>query len=201
MWGEKSPRWVGAGAATPGLLLCLTLPGPVPGTNGVLGRTFSFLINPTLGHWLGVTSCPWLVPGTARPSRLPQEKPPCRVRPPQPPGAPWDELLRGQALMASSENSLCGRAWPGATWAWTPTGPRAGGFAQAVCRGAGSSCTPWSLACACRAAPCCAGSGVRSWGTTACAGREGHPQLTPEDSGQPRHTPAVEPYQGELRAG
>lgn len=31
-----------------GLFLCLTLPGLVPGTSGVLGRTFSFLINPTL---------------------------------------------------------------------------------------------------------------------------------------------------------
>lgn len=86
VWGEKSPWWVGAGAATPGLLLCLTLPGPVPGTNGVLGRTFSFLINPTLGHWLGVTSCPWLVAGMARPSCLPQPCPghgelPCPLLP------------------------------------------------------------------------------------------------------------------------
>lgn len=75
MWGDGSPWWVGAGAATPGFLLCLPLPGPVPGTNGVLGRTYSFLINPTLGHRLGVTSCPWTVPGTARPSWLPQPCP------------------------------------------------------------------------------------------------------------------------------
>lgn len=50
MWGKESLQQVGTGAATPGLLLCVTLPGPVPGTNGILGRTLSFLINPTLGH-------------------------------------------------------------------------------------------------------------------------------------------------------
>lgn len=64
-----------------------------------------------------------------------------------------------------------------------------------------SSCTPWSLACARHGAPCRAGSGVRSWGTAACAGCEGHPQLSPEGSGQPRHAPTVELHKGEVRAG
>lgn len=121
--------------------------------------------------------------------------------PPQFPGAPWGELLCGQGPPASSKSSRHGRAWPGATRAWTPTGPRSGGFARAVCRGAGRSCTPWSLACARCAASCRAGSGVRSWGTAACAGCEGHCQVNPEGSGQPRHTPAAELHRGEVGDG
>lgn len=47
----------------------LTLPGPVLDTSAVLGRTFYFLINPTVGHLLNTTSCP-LSQCLASPSHL-----------------------------------------------------------------------------------------------------------------------------------
>lgn len=110
------------GQPPPAFLLYLTLPGPVPGTNVILGRTFSYLINPTLGHCLGVTSCPWSVLGTTKPLWVPFAKqtlsavgqPQGWPGPDTCPGptslwclsstAPWGELLPGQCHLASSES-------------------------------------------------------------------------------------------------
>lgn len=135
-----------------------------------MGRALSFPINPTLGHPLGVTSCPCSVSGTAGLSWLPQ---PC---PAPTPGAPWGEQLHGQSPPASSESSCRGRAWPG---------PRGHGHPQVMDLAAGTAgvlgCQ--ELVCPLEPGLCHAGGGVGR--SCLCGVRETPPADGPRAQGSP----------------